>query len=80
MPRERLRLSPEAAAQWSRIAKYVGSTIVGWGLLIWQCVFVSPPSPTAVGAALALVLGYPAVELLRSRNNHSDPPENGGTP
>lgn len=80
MPRERRRLSPDTAQQWIRIAKYGINAVVGWGLLIWQGVFVRPPSPTAVGAALALIIGYPAVELLRNRNhNNNDPPEDGGS-
>lgn len=52
-------------------------------MLIYSTVFRHPADPTIVGAALAVLIGYPAIEMLRSvsrdnnGNGNSDPQEKG---
>lgn len=79
MPRERPRLTPQLAEQWLRIAKYVGNWVIGSMLLIYSTVFARPANPVIVGAGLALLLGYPALQALRSinGNDHGNDSEGG---
>lgn len=74
VPRERRRLTPDIAEQWWRIGRYVGNWFVGAALLIYSTVFAHPANPAVVGAGLALMIGYPALQMLKSIA-HSDPPE-----
>ncbi len=82
MTRERGRFTPQAAEQWIRILKYVGNWVIGSMLLIYSTVFARPANPVIVGAGLALLLGYPALQALRSVNgtDHGNDSEGGGKP
>lgn len=75
MPRDRRRgFSPEVADQWWRIGRYVGNWVIGAAILVYSTVFAHPANPAIVGAGLALMIGYPALQMLKSIAQ-PDPPE-----
>lgn len=73
-------MSPASAAAWTRIGKYVGNWVVGSLMLLYSTVFAKPANPVIVGAGLALLLGYPALQALRSvnGNDHGNDDSEGG--
>lgn len=60
---DRRAWNPETAREWQRIFRDIGTSMVGWFILIWQTVIAHEPHPLLVGAGLILLGVAPALRL-----------------